>query len=124
MKRTKAPRSVTHADTKIGERLRVRRVELEMSQDVLAQKLGISFQQIQKYEKGVNRLSADRLVQIAKHLDTTVNVLLGLDGSKTIESDVMKFMSTRAGQELANAYLSLSPSKRITVLSVARDLAA
>jgi transcriptional regulator with XRE-family HTH domain len=52
-------------DKKLGEKIRTRRVVAGMSQDELGKALGVSFQQIQKYEKGVNRVSAVRLEQIA-----------------------------------------------------------
>ncbi len=60
-------------DTYIGSRLRERRLDLGISQDTLAEALGITFQQIQKYEKGTNLLSAARLWECARLLD--VNVL-------------------------------------------------
>jgi len=61
-------RSPTSADALIGNRLRQRRLELHVSQIQLAAQLGISFQQVQKYEKGTNRVNAGRLNQIAAFL--------------------------------------------------------
>ena len=65
-------RSVTGIDSAVGARLRAARVESQMSQAVLGEALGVSFQQIQKYEKGTNRISASRLRQIAAALDVPV----------------------------------------------------
>jgi transcriptional regulator with XRE-family HTH domain len=53
----------------IGERIRRRRVELGLTQDQLAYRLGLSYQQIQKYERGANRISASRLYTLARWLD-------------------------------------------------------
>ena|SRR5271170_998324 len=58
-------------DAKVGARLRMRRLILEMSQTKVGEALDISFQQIQKYEKGTNRISASRLQQLADLLDVT-----------------------------------------------------
>ena len=60
-------------DKKLGEKIRTRRVVAGMSQDELGKALGVSFQQIQKYEKGVNRVSAVRLEQIAGALDESIS---------------------------------------------------
>lgn len=58
-------RSATEIDTNIGAQIRRRRLEINMSQETLAEKVGVTFQQIQKYEKGVNRVAASRLYCIA-----------------------------------------------------------
>ena len=60
-------------DKKLGEKIRTRRVVAGMSQDELGKALGVSFQQIQKYEMGVNRVSAVRLEQIAGALDESIS---------------------------------------------------
>lgn len=59
-------------DVHVGARLRMRRVFLGMSQERLADRLGLTFQQIQKYEKGANRIGASRLYAISRVLDTPV----------------------------------------------------
>ena len=58
-------RRVQESDIAIGERIRARRNQIEMSQEDLGGALGVSFQQIQKYEKGVNRLSSGRLQPVS-----------------------------------------------------------
>jgi transcriptional regulator with XRE-family HTH domain len=63
------PRSATAIDGVIGERIRARRLEIGMSQEKLADAIGVTFQQIQKYEKGVNRVAASTLFAIAQALD-------------------------------------------------------
>ena len=62
------PRSVTAIDAYIADRIRKRRLGVGLSQAALAKKLGVSFQQIQKYETGSNRVSASRLFEICKIL--------------------------------------------------------
>ncbi|MEM6603629.1 MAG: helix-turn-helix transcriptional regulator [Pseudomonadota bacterium] len=64
-------RKTEELDRHIGLRLKMRRVLLGFSQDELAQKLGITFQQVQKYEKAMNRISASRLYEIAKNLEVS-----------------------------------------------------
>jgi transcriptional regulator with XRE-family HTH domain len=71
--KTRTPRASGPADRDLGEKIRTRRVASGMSQDELGHALGVSFQQIQKYEKGVNRVSAVRLEQIAGALGESVS---------------------------------------------------
>jgi transcriptional regulator with XRE-family HTH domain len=68
------PLSKKHpTDTHVGSRVRMRRLMLSMSQEKLADQLGITFQQVQKYEKGVNRVSASRLQQICHILEVPIS---------------------------------------------------
>lgn len=67
-------------DVHVGNRVRLRRRELGLSQERLAQSLGLTFQQVQKYERGVNRISASRLFRIAQVLRVSVSSFFeGLD---------------------------------------------
>lgn len=65
------------ADIRVGQAIRERRTRLGVSQVDLAGRIGVSFQQIQKYEKGVNRISAGRLAAVAKALDVPVEYFYG-----------------------------------------------
>jgi transcriptional regulator with XRE-family HTH domain len=65
-------RSVASYDGEIGRRIRIRRLEVRMSQSSLGEALDLTFQQVQKYEKGSNRVSAGRLQRIAEILDVPV----------------------------------------------------
>lgn len=65
-------RAATQFDKALGGKVRARRLEIGMSQEALAEELGITFQQVQKYEKGVNRVAAGRLWDIAKVLKQPV----------------------------------------------------
>ncbi|HTQ13306.1 MAG TPA: helix-turn-helix transcriptional regulator [Rhizomicrobium sp.] len=122
-------------DRLVGERVRARRAELGMSQEVLARKLGLSFQQIQKYEKGTNRISAGRLFVIAQALGTPVSrffeqVIEAVQrnpgfAEEAAPSPVTSFFSSREGQDLANALLQIKDAKaRKNLISLAKNLAA
>jgi transcriptional regulator with XRE-family HTH domain len=71
-KQKKMPRSVSAVDRHIGARMRERRQALGLSQAKLGEKLGISFQQVQKYESGQNRASAARLFDICETLELSL----------------------------------------------------
>ena len=73
MKNTR--RRPTYADIQIGESIRAHRLIVGMTQGDLARKLGVSFQQVQKYEKGANRVGAGRLPQIARIFDIPISAL-------------------------------------------------
>ncbi|MGA7713996.1 MAG: helix-turn-helix transcriptional regulator [Rhizomicrobium sp.] len=76
-------------DVALGGRIRLRRRELEMSQDQLARKIGITFQQVQKYEHGTNRVSFSRLAEIAGALKCSVSDLMGRFGPDESGSQVL-----------------------------------
>jgi len=72
-------------DVAVGARLRLRRRELNWSQTMVGDALGISFQQVQKYGRGANRISASVLVKAAEALRSTVTALVGADASEPVE---------------------------------------
>ena len=77
-----APRVVHPIDSFVGQRIRTLRIERRLSQTAVAAKLGLTFQQLQKYEKGTNRVSASKLFQIAEVLEVAVADLFeGVAGS-------------------------------------------
>ena len=103
VKRQANPRSAGKSAVDMGKRIRLRRVEMGMSQDGLGEALGVSFQQVQKYEKGVNRVSASRLEQIAGALDVPVSFFFG--GSvKEREVETLLFADSAFGLRLLRAY--------------------
>jgi transcriptional regulator with XRE-family HTH domain len=114
-------------DVALGARVRARRKELGFSQHDLARACGITFQQIQKYEHGVNRISFSRLVQIAHALECSVVELIGsLDKAKPAKSFFAQqsHLALPGASELLTAYVSIKPSKsRRAVLNLARQLA-
>ncbi|MBN8531826.1 MAG: helix-turn-helix transcriptional regulator [Alphaproteobacteria bacterium] len=60
-------------DIHVGKRIRQRRIMLGLSQEILADSVGVTFQQVQKYERGTNRVSSSRLFDVAKTLGTTIS---------------------------------------------------
>ncbi|MCB1884296.1 MAG: helix-turn-helix transcriptional regulator [Geminicoccaceae bacterium] len=91
-----------HLERHIGERIRRRRTELGLTQEELGQGLDISYQQIQKYESGANRISASRLHTLAERLG--VEVAWFLDGFKSGEGPVARDGRQRAAVELARTF--------------------
>jgi transcriptional regulator with XRE-family HTH domain len=78
-KRKNSPRSASAIDKYIGARMREQRLALSISQEQLGRKLGVSFQQIQKYESGKNRVSAARLFVICKALNVSLSSMFERD---------------------------------------------
>ncbi|MGY8661748.1 helix-turn-helix transcriptional regulator [Bradyrhizobium sp. UFLA05-109] len=114
-------------DREVGRRIRSRRLELHISQAELGEQLGISFQQIQKYEKGTNRVAAARLAQIAAFLKTTMAALIGgdLPWDKQQNSLVSDFIASKDGVDLIEAWSRLeSQQVRRSIISLTRSLAA
>jgi len=74
-----SPKSPSAVDKYIGKRMRERRLALHVSQTEIASILGVSFQQIQKYEKGTNRVSAARLFDICKVLNVSLSSMFEHD---------------------------------------------
>ena len=78
-------KSTGSIDKEIGSRVRMRRISIGMSQEKLGDMLGLTFQQVQKYEKGTNRISVGRLVDIAKILGVDIHFFF--DGIKSAKTD-------------------------------------
>src|SRR5260370_2155699 len=96
-------RSAGKPDIELGKKIRLRRVEQRISQSDLGEKLGVSFQQVQKYEKGVNRVGASRLQQIATALDVPVTFFYDSDG-KTKEIESLLVLDSAFSLRLLRAY--------------------
>ena len=109
-------------DVAVGTRIRVQRRHLKVSQDDLAQALGLTFQQVQKYERGTNRVSASMLVRIAAKLQTTVGSLVGEDVVPDQDVAILTALSTPGAIELLQAYGRASPKSRKAMLGVAKAL--
>jgi transcriptional regulator with XRE-family HTH domain len=96
----KAPNPI---DKHVGSRVRMRRMMLGMSQEKLGDALSLTFQQVQKYEKGVNRVGAARLQQIATALDVPVTFFYDGDG-KAREVESLLFLDSAFSLRLLRAY--------------------
>jgi transcriptional regulator with XRE-family HTH domain len=120
-------------DAQVGSRVRLRRMLIGMSQERLGELLGLTFQQVQKYEKGVNRIGAGRLFDVARILGVPIdyfyeNVSSNLSGRGFSENDtsppVMEFVSSGEGLQLSLAFMRIKdPKVRKRVLDLVKSLA-
>lgn len=128
---TKAPNPV---DKYVGSRVRMRRIMLGMSQEKLGEALGLTFQQIQKYEKGTNRVGASRLQQISEVLQVPVSFLFdgGPSGNVLSESSaesaspayIADFLATSEGLALTRAFTRIADSKlRRSIVDLVEQIA-
>ena len=105
-------KSPNQIDKHIGSRVRARRIMLGMSQEKLADALGRTFQQVQKYEKGVNRIGASRLLHIAGILDVSIDFFFeGLPGlcagGFSGDSLMAEFLTRSESDRLVRGFLRL-----------------
>lgn len=126
-------------DVHVGGRVRLRRMLIGMSQERLGELLDLTFQQVQKYEKGTNRIGASRLFQIAKHLGVNVQYFFedvvdegaakmanagGFAEANETTSSVMNFVSSAEGLELNRCYARIQdPMLRRKILELVRCVA-
>nr|WP_111298060.1 helix-turn-helix transcriptional regulator [Paracoccus saliphilus] len=110
-------------DVHVGKRIRHRRWMIGMTQQQLADKVGIKFQQIQKYETGMNRVSASRLWDIARAVDVPVSFFFeGLhDGElqAVVEGDIF---ADKEALQLVRAYYAMPEAQRRQIFELARVL--
>ena len=114
----KAPNPI---DKHVGSRVRMRRMMLSMSQEKLGDALGLTFQQVQKYEKGTNRIGASRLQQISNILQVPVEFFFEgaphLGGASRADGDapspayVSDFLASSDGLALTKAFMRISDAK-------------
>jgi transcriptional regulator with XRE-family HTH domain len=127
----KAPNPI---DIHVGKRIRARRKDVRVSQEKLAEQLGLTFQQIQKYEKGANRVSASKLYDIARALNASIEYFFrgladpsgAMDG--VAENDtrpfVHDFVTTAEGQELVSEFAKIQDQQvRKQMLDLIKSLA-
>ena len=129
---TKTPNPV---DKHVGSRVRMRRIMLGMSQVKLGEALGLTFQQIQKYEKGTNRVGASRLQQIADTLQVPVSFLFeGAPDSNAMEGGfgespstayVSDFLASSEGLALTRAFTRITDAKlRRSIVDLVEQIAS
>ena len=121
-------------DVHVGSRVRLRRMLIGMSQEKLGEQLGLTFQQVQKYEKGTNRIGASRLFQIGQILTVPVQFFyedMGNGEAKSPETgfsdggeNVMDFVSSAEGLALNRSYARISDAGvRRRILDLVRAVA-
>lgn len=134
--RSGAPNPV---DVHVGSRLRMRRSLMGMSQESLAESVGLTFQQVQKYERGTNRVSASRLYQFSKILDVPITYFFDRYGEGDKKSGILGYgmadneqeqilnddiLLERETHELLRIYYSIeNPKKRREILNIIRTMA-
>nr|WP_315054367.1 helix-turn-helix transcriptional regulator [uncultured Brevundimonas sp.] len=99
-------------DVELGTRVKARRLAVRVTQAELAQQIGVTFQQVQKYERGQNRISASMLARIAAVLDTTASELMG----ETFEA------GDPDARAVLVAWAKLTPDQRQAMLTLARTI--
>ena len=121
-------------DVQVGTRVRLRRMLIGMSQEKLGEMLGLTFQQVQKYEKGVNRIGAGRLFQVAHILGVPIDYFYeGVNGASENtpgfaepgggSPPVMEFLSSGEGLQLSLAFMKIKdPKVRKRVLDLVKSL--
>ncbi|MFV0361424.1 helix-turn-helix domain-containing protein [Tropicimonas sp.] len=115
---------MTHpVDVHVGKRVRHRRWLIGMTQQQLADKVGIKFQQIQKYETGMNRISASRLWDIAEALDVSIGFFFeGLSDDAVTAASVGDLLSDKEALELVRSYYAIPENQRRRLFELARVL--
>jgi transcriptional regulator with XRE-family HTH domain len=105
-------------DIYIGRRVRMRRIEMNMSREFLGEQIGLTFQQIQKYEKGTNRIGATRIQEIGKVLEVPASFFFdgapgGWEGesSSQTSSALLELLGTREGQILINSFVRITDAE-------------
>lgn len=129
-------RRANPVDVHVGGRVRLRRMLLGMSQEKLGEHLGLTFQQVQKYEKGINRIGASRLFDLSQVLGVPVQffyeelVMAGMDGAaagfaeRPAESYAAEFLGSRDGLELNKAFARITdPRVRRSIVDLVRAFA-
>lgn len=112
-------------DVYVGAMIRAQRRLKDISQDKLALAIGTTFQQVQKYERAANRVSASRLAQIAKHLDVPISTFFPpelADGMTPTFGIAGQLTAAQGGLELARSFLQMDGTFRTALLNVARAL--
>jgi len=118
-------------DVHVGKRIRHRRWMVGMTQQQLGEVVGIKFQQIQKYETGMNRVSASRLWDIATALDVSISFFFeGLDEDVVSMEDMMQpdqkgdLLADKEALELVRSYYAIPEQQRRRLFDLARVLSA
>ena len=123
---TNDPGRTAQLELMIGARMRTRRRQLGLSQSDLAERLGVSFQQVQKYERGANRVAASTLLAAAQALGTSISWLVGEEVSgRDDDEDVFRALARPGALEMLQAFNAIpDPAARAALLALAREMAA
>ena len=115
---------ISALDVEIGKKIRLRRLEQSMSQTALAEKLNVTFQQVQKYEKGTNRVGAGRLHLIASELKVPVTYFFQAEQQHS-EVDSLLYLNSPSSIRMVKAFAKIKSQKvKKGLLELAEALAA
>lgn len=110
------------SDQAIGARIKTRRMMMGISMEQLGEKLGVTFQQVQKYERGANRVSGSTLVQVCKTLKVSADVLLGIDDKAEQMNPFADLLGDPLAVRLLTTYSELDKTKRRAILTLTENL--
>lgn len=110
-------------DLFVGERLRAARLTSGLSQAELGKAMGLSFQQVQKYERGTNRISASMLMRAGKALSVPVADFFPPEDLDLKSSERIELGAIRGGSALAEYFLTMNSAQRVVLLQVAQEFA-
>lgn len=110
------------SDQAIGNRIKTRRVMLGLSQEKLADTLGVTFQQVQKYERGSNRVSGSTLAKVCETLKVSADVLLGIDGKADQMNPFTDLLGDPMAVRLLTEYGTLPKKSRRAILALTETL--
>ncbi len=118
------PKQTTDVDRLVGLRITALRKARGLSQTALGTAVGVTFQQVQKYEKGQNRVGAGRLREISRLLEVPVSAFFEEDDAGGTQSEVFGFLSAHGAIELLQAYALIEDDQlRRDVLAIVRTAA-
>jgi transcriptional regulator with XRE-family HTH domain len=124
-------RRADNRDAEVGRRVRSRRLECRLSQTELADRIGVTFQQVQKYEKGVNRIGAGRLQRISEALEVPISFFFGAGTASATKAEpasnsesVFGFLQTSGSVRIVKAFHKIKSRKaRQLLVEMAEELA-
>ena len=109
------PKDIDPFDVRVGQRIRAYRLNRGLSQSALGEKIGVSFQQIQKYERGINRIGIGRLKKIAAVFETSLTAMLGEDdsgGDAAIDSQMTEVLSRPYAMRMVWAFDAIDDANK------------
>jgi transcriptional regulator with XRE-family HTH domain len=124
-------KSPDHVDIEVGQRIRIYRKARGLSQTTLADQLGVTYQQVQKYENGTSRIGAGRLMRIAHVLGVSLVTLLGVNDTTTIKSSergkvysALKLLTVSSALRLLRSYERINDAKiRRSIVNLVESIA-
>jgi transcriptional regulator with XRE-family HTH domain len=119
------PKRADAFDIRLGKRVRAYRISVGMTQSALAEKVGVTFQQIQKYENGANRMAGGRLKKVAAVLGLPMATLLdeNENGNPKVDGSLIEILSEPYAARLLRAFFAIKPAKeRLALVKLAERM--